>query len=79
MKNPDIFEYPTNNFFWGVALTEAAHSYLKDSERNYENFSIEVFDYVNGKTYDPHNVKITIDDYPESIRDKILSINQSST
>ena len=76
MNEKDVFEYPSDEYLHGVALTIAAHNYLSDIQTNYENFSIEVYDYVNDKVYGHHKVKLAIEDYPECVQHKIASLHK---
>ena len=76
MKDPNSFAYPTDNFFRGVALTTATFNYLNGIESDYENFEIEVYDYVNDKQYYNHKVKLTLEDYPEWVREKVSLLNK---
>ena len=76
MNEEDIFVYPWDEYLHGVALTIAAHNYLSDIQTDYENFSIEVYDYVNDKVHGHHKVKMEIEDYPECVQHKIASLHK---
>ena len=75
MNEEDIFVYPTEEYLHGVALTIATHNYLSGRKADYENIPIEIYDYVNNKVHDIHQVELSIDDYPKWIREKITSLN----
>ena len=76
MHKRDVFAYPTDEYFKGVALTIATHNYLNNKETDYENFTIEIYDYVNDEFHGPHKTKLSIDDYPEWVRDKVSMLNK---
>ena len=72
MTEKDTFEYPPDEYLHGVALTMATHNYLANKQADYENVSIEIYDYINDKTHGHHQVKLSLEDYPECVRNKVL-------
>ena len=75
MTKKNTFEYPSYEYLHGVALTMATHNYLSLKHADYENISINIYDKINQRSKGYHTIKLSLEDYPECVRDKVLKLH----
>lgn len=74
MAERPTFVYPNEEYMKGLAQTMAAYYYLNDEDTDYEHFTIDVYEQVTDKYHGKHQLQLTMEDYPELVKDKILKI-----